>query len=95
MSNYQQIVFAHCPIKEFQRCLDNTGSVPFEEVKRIIEDDLGRRLYDVFSYVDPQPLAAASIAQVHPARCEHTRFPTTTFSEEKKHRRNRTQRNFP
>jgi len=61
-------VFPAVYVKEFQRCLDNTGSVPFEEVKRIIEDDLGRRLYDVFSYVDPQPLAAASIAQVHPAR---------------------------
>lgn len=50
-------------VLEFQKCLDSTPSVPFSAVKRIIEQDLGRPLADVFSSVDETPLASASVAQ--------------------------------
>eukprot|EP00434_Breviolum_minutum_P030436 symbB.v1.2.026915.t2/scaffold2727.1/size72105/2 len=55
-------------VKEFQACLDSTSTVSFVEVKRIIEGELGRPLRSVFAYVDPTPLASASIAQVHVGR---------------------------
>jgi len=61
-------VFPAPYVKEFQRCLDSTSTVSFVEVKRIIERELGRPLRDVFAYVDPTPLASASIAQVHTGR---------------------------
>ncbi len=41
---------------------------PFEDVRRTIEEDLGRPLEEVFDVFEPVPLAAASIAQVHRAR---------------------------
>jgi len=55
-------------VKEFQQCLDSSTTVPFTEVKKIIEQELGQPVDKVFSYLDPVPLAAASIAQVHAAR---------------------------
>lgn len=55
-------------VKEFQSCLDKTPPVPFEEIKAIIRKELSRPLEEVYEYVDPQPLASASIAQVHAAR---------------------------
>jgi len=55
-------------VREFQQCLDSTSEVPFAEIIRTVEEDLGRPLGAVFSYVDPKPLATASIAQVHAAR---------------------------
>jgi len=61
-------VFPAPYVKEFQRCLDSTSTVSFVEVKRIIENELGRPIRSVFAYVDPTPLASASIAQVHVGR---------------------------
>ncbi|GJP71809.1 hypothetical protein CLOP_g2600 [Closterium sp. NIES-67] len=55
-------------VSEFQSCLDRTPPVPFATVKGIVERELKRPLADVFEFVDPTPLASASIAQVHAAR---------------------------
>lgn len=55
-------------VLEFQSCLDNTPKVPYESIKKIIQDDLKRPLSAVYSYVDPTPLASASVAQVHRAK---------------------------
>jgi predicted unusual protein kinase regulating ubiquinone biosynthesis (AarF/ABC1/UbiB family) len=40
----------------------------FELVRSVIEEDLGRPLGALFAEIDPEPLAAASIGQVHAAR---------------------------
>jgi aarF domain-containing kinase len=55
-------------VLEFQSCLDNTPTVPYSTIRKIIQDDLKRPLSDIYSYVDPTPLASASVAQVHRAR---------------------------
>ncbi|WP_228386248.1 ABC1 kinase family protein [Ornithinicoccus halotolerans] len=46
---------------------DRAAPVPWELVRRQLEEDLGEPLEQVFTAVEPEPLAAASIAQVHAA----------------------------
>lgn len=55
-------------VLEFQKCLDKTESVPFNEIERVLKQDLQLPMSEVFSFVDPTPLASASVAQVHAAR---------------------------
>lgn len=55
-------------VMEFQNCLDNTPPISFQQIKKVIETDLGKPLYECFSEFDPEPLASASIAQVHAAK---------------------------
>ncbi|BBN01383.1 hypothetical protein MPTK1_2g07000 [Marchantia polymorpha subsp. ruderalis] len=59
-------------VKEFQSCLDKTPPISFNQIKAIIRQDLGRSLEDVYEYIDPEPLASASIAQVHAARLKES-----------------------
>ncbi|NNM52487.1 MAG: AarF/ABC1/UbiB kinase family protein [Pseudomonadales bacterium] len=54
-------------VQEFQSCLDKTEPVSFAMLRRVVEEDLGRPLGDVYRSIDPVPLASASIAQVHAA----------------------------
>ena len=42
-------------------------SVPFKDMRKVIEQDLGERLADVFSEFDEEAIAAASIGQVYRA----------------------------
>ncbi|KAM2975499.1 hypothetical protein FF1_001656 [Malus domestica] len=55
-------------VEEFQNCFDRTPAVPFAEIQAILRQELGRPIESVYDYVDPTPLALASIAQVHGAR---------------------------
>ena len=55
-------------VSEFRLCRDQVRAESFDVVRRVIEEDLGRPLAEVFSHVEEAPLAAASIAQVHVAR---------------------------
>jgi aarF domain-containing kinase len=62
-------LFPESYVKEFQRCLDSTEPVNFAQMEKILKQELGRRhLLDLFSDIDPKPLASASIAQVYAAR---------------------------
>ena len=54
-------------IMELPKLQDNVPSFPFHEVKMIIEKELKKPLENIFSYFDKEPLAAASIGQVHKA----------------------------
>nr|GMD02159.1 uncharacterized aarF domain-containing protein kinase At5g05200, chloroplastic [Ipomoea batatas] len=55
-------------VEEFQYCFDRAPPIPYEEIQAIIREELGRPIDTVFEYVDPTPIASASIAQVHGAR---------------------------
>lgn len=54
-------------VTEMRRCRDQVPPEPFAAVRTVVEEDLGRPLHEVFARFDRQPLAAASIAQVHSA----------------------------
>ncbi|XP_073130188.1 uncharacterized aarF domain-containing protein kinase At5g05200, chloroplastic isoform X1 [Henckelia pumila] len=59
-------------VQEFQYCFDRAPPVPFQEIQVILREELGKPIDAVFEYVDPTPIASASIAQVHGARIRNT-----------------------
>ncbi|MDH2273986.1 ABC1 kinase family protein [Moraxella porci] len=63
-------IFPREYVLAFQGCLDQTTPVPFAKIRSVLIEELetdSRGLGDIFSYIDPVPLASASIAQVHKA----------------------------
>jgi predicted unusual protein kinase regulating ubiquinone biosynthesis (AarF/ABC1/UbiB family) len=54
--------------RELSGLQDEVPPEPFEAVERRIEEDFGRPVSDVFSWVSPTAVGSASLAQVHLAR---------------------------
>jgi predicted unusual protein kinase regulating ubiquinone biosynthesis (AarF/ABC1/UbiB family) len=55
-------------IEELSRLQDQVPALPFEAIAAVIEHELGAPLAERFAAVEPEALAAASLAQVHAAR---------------------------
>lgn len=55
-------------VEEFKLLQDNVRPISILEIKPVIEESLGRKLEEVYSSFDTEPMATASIAQVHAAR---------------------------
>ena len=54
-------------IEELASLQDNVAPLPFDEVRQVIEEQLGARLSKLFDSIDEQPLGSASLGQVHAA----------------------------
>lgn len=63
-------LFAPEWIAEFEKLQNQVPAVSFAEIHQQMTEDLGTPPESVFAELDPTPLAAASIAQVHRARLE-------------------------
>jgi ubiquinone biosynthesis protein len=55
-------------VDEFEKLQDHVAPFEFGEVRRIVEEELGRPIESVFQSFLEEPLAAASIGQVHRAK---------------------------
>ena len=61
-------VFPDELVSEFAKCRDQVAPEPFAAVEATLRRELGRDPGQVFEWIATEPLAAASIAQVHEAR---------------------------
>jgi aarF domain-containing kinase len=61
-------MFPEAWVTEFQHCLDQTTPLPWKTIRRALKEELASKLESEFLWIDPEPLASASIAQVHAAR---------------------------
>ncbi|NIQ99750.1 MAG: AarF/ABC1/UbiB kinase family protein, partial [Gemmatimonadales bacterium] len=50
---------------ELRRLQDEAPAAPFDEIRGVIEAELGRPVEECFSELDPSPRASASLGQVH------------------------------
>ncbi|HEB30025.1 MAG TPA: AarF/ABC1/UbiB kinase family protein [Spirochaetes bacterium] len=53
--------------EELEKLQDKTVPADFTEIREIIENETGETIDDIFSEIDPVPVASGSIAQVHRA----------------------------
>lgn len=63
-------IFPREYVEVFQTCLDQTTPLPYHYIEDVINNELaknGKKQQDVFQSIDKNPLASASIAQVHSA----------------------------
>ncbi len=55
-------------VSEFKLLRDRVPAESFDHVRSVVESELGRPIDQIFSEFEREPIAAASIAQVHAAR---------------------------
>jgi ubiquinone biosynthesis protein len=52
-------------LEELSSLQDDLPTIPFEEVREIVEYEIGNKISKAFNYFEEEPIASASIGQVH------------------------------
>jgi predicted unusual protein kinase regulating ubiquinone biosynthesis (AarF/ABC1/UbiB family) len=60
-------------VKELENLQDSVPPMPFADVERCIEEELGARINKLFLEFDTEPLGSASLGQVHAAKLREGR----------------------
>ena len=60
-------ILPHAVTSELRNLLNRLPVIPFAQFTALVEQDLGRPVDRLYSWIDPEPLASASIAQIHRA----------------------------
>jgi ubiquinone biosynthesis protein len=55
-------------VEELTALQDNAAPVPWDDIAAVLAAELGRPVEEAFAEIDHEPMAAASVAQVHAAR---------------------------
>ncbi|MFT3888159.1 MAG: AarF/UbiB family protein [Arachnia sp.] len=55
-------------VRELSRLHSDVAPEPWSAIRPVLEESLGRPFDDVFTRLDEEPMAAASVAQIHSAR---------------------------
>ena len=60
-------IFPKNIINELEKLQTNTSTIPFNKIKKIIENSLKTKIENIFKSINENPLSSASIAQIHTA----------------------------
>lgn len=66
MQNYGQI-FSEQDRRNLSKVCDDCRPVSYRKITKIIESEYGCKISDKFRSIDPKPIGAASVSQVHRA----------------------------
>ena len=53
--------------KELEKLQDKTQQIPFEDVREVVQKEFGKNISELFLNFEKEPIASASISQVHKA----------------------------
>jgi ubiquinone biosynthesis protein len=58
-------------LAELEKLQDDVPAIDFEYIEKVVHENLGKTISQVFSVFDVEPIAAASLSQVHKAVLKH------------------------